>query len=321
MTTPDQLHSLLRRTLLKPLTSMTSQAAHDRRSSPRLCVLLSGRHGVGTTSLAVNLAVALADQGARVVLVDADVRRAQVARLCGVSSQAGIDDIQHARRDIHEVLVRGPAGLLILPATDGPFASPSPSPPPSDDDQIKTHLRLIRQLRSLDRHADIVLLDLGYGPSAAMRRYWESADDAVLVTTPDAPAVLDTYATVKGLLAGAAAPPLRLLVNRASVDEARDVHRRFDQSCNRFLGIGVEYAGSVPLDESMTAAARRNRPLILTQPGGPAAVAISEIAKGWQMAPERTLATTAGSRGAGGVRTDPGKFSSKSVSRPTSNVW
>ncbi|HND51324.1 MAG TPA: hypothetical protein PLV92_02965, partial [Pirellulaceae bacterium] len=140
-------------------------------------------------------------------------------------------------------------------------------------------------------------------------------------TTPDAPAVLDTYATVKGLLAGAAAPPLRLLVNRASVDEARDVHRRFDQSCNRFLGIGVEYAGSVPLDESMTAAARRNRPLILTQPGGPAAVAISEIAKGWQMAPERTLATTAGSRGAGGVRTDPGIFSSKSVSRPTSNVW
>ncbi|HND53068.1 MAG TPA: P-loop NTPase, partial [Pirellulaceae bacterium] len=205
MTTPDQLHSLLRRTLLKPLTSMTSQAAHDRRSSPRLCVLLSGRHGVGTTSLAVNLAVALADQGARVVLVDADVRRAQVARLCGVSSQAGIDDIQHARRDIHEVLVRGPAGLLLLPS------SPSPGSHPPDVDESKAHLRLIRQLRSLDRHADIVLLDLGFGPSAAMRRYWESADDVVLVTTPDAPAVLDTYATVKGLFAGAAAPPLRLL--------------------------------------------------------------------------------------------------------------
>ena len=65
------------------LRSMRERAA-AAGPPPRLLILAGGEPGVGVTTLTVNLGIALADQGLRVVVVDADVNRADVARLCGL---------------------------------------------------------------------------------------------------------------------------------------------------------------------------------------------------------------------------------------------
>ena len=74
---------------------------------PRLMVATSGKGGVGVTTLAVNLSVALAQQGSRVVVVDADLHRSDAATLCGLSEQQSVGDVVTARRDIHETAVTG----------------------------------------------------------------------------------------------------------------------------------------------------------------------------------------------------------------------
>ena len=65
-------------------------------------VLAGGKGGVGVTTLAVNLSVGLADQGARVVVVDADLYRSDVAVLCGIAERSTVEDVLIARRDVHE---------------------------------------------------------------------------------------------------------------------------------------------------------------------------------------------------------------------------
>src|SRR5262245_58863165 len=104
---------------------MMDQAAELRRrmhkgradasaSLPRTFVVAGGKPGVGTTTLAVNLAANLAHDAQRVVLVDADLYQAEVAAECGVAAGFHIGDVLAGRKNIHEALVRGPAGMQVL---------------------------------------------------------------------------------------------------------------------------------------------------------------------------------------------------------------
>jgi len=258
------------------LRNLVSQASREPQAAygprPRLVVFSGGKGGVGVTTLAVNLAICLVDQGLRVVLVDADLHRADVAALCRLPERGHVGDILSARRDIHEVLERGPGGILVVP---GVWA-------PDHEIPFSHHAqhRLVRQIQSLGRHADIVLIDVGSVSADAVQRFWSGADDVVLVTSPDAVSVMDCYATLKSALAGGAAPEcLRLIVNKATdAAQAADVHRRVDHSARRFLQRQVSFLGSVVADEAVARAATLPAPLMLSIPDCPAAHALAALA-------------------------------------------
>ena len=217
----------------------THEAVADHVPAPRLLVVSGGRSGVGVTTLAANLAVALSEHGVRVVLVDADLYRADVAVRFGMHQQSSVADVLAARLDIHDVLQQGPCGIQVVPGVQGPATSAEYS--------VTAQRRLLRQLRSLGRHADIVLLDAGNSSSEVMRRFWQAADEVLLVTTPESVAVMDCYATLKRLAIDAAKFSIRLIVNKtADRTTAEDVHRRINTSCQRFLGLGVGLLGHVP---------------------------------------------------------------------------
>jgi flagellar biosynthesis protein FlhG len=107
--------------------------------------------------------------------------------------------------------------------------------------------RLLRQLRTLGRHADVVLLETGNSSSEVVRRFWLAADEILVVTTPQPVAVMDCYATLKRLAASGRELPIRLIVNKsADRNTAEDVHRRINTSCQRFLGMELGLLGHVP---------------------------------------------------------------------------
>lgn len=263
---PDQATELRKLVLAAPRDALAGAG-----SPPRLLVLTGAKGGVGTTTLAVNLAVAMADHGVRVVLVDADVQRADVTTLCGLDDHQGMADVLASRRDIHEVLMRGPAGIQVVPGVWAPGVGGGYSE--------KSQYRLLRQLKSLGRHAEWVLVDVGHGAPDVVRRFWQAADEVLIVTTPDNVSVMDAYATLKLLLGENTPPGLRLLVNRArDADEAIDVHRRIDQSCRRFLGRDIRLVGQVPVDGNVPAAAQRHKPLLTVAASSAAAIAVVQAA-------------------------------------------
>jgi flagellar biosynthesis protein FlhG len=233
---------------------------------PRSLVVAGGKPGCGATTIAVQLARALAADAQRVVLVDGNAQPADspaddLAARCGLSPTLTMSDVLKGRKNIHEALLRGPAGLQVL--AGGP-ANAGREPPTRR--QIE---RLLRQMQSLVPHTDWFLIDAGHRPSELAARLWSAAEQILLVTSPDAAAVMDTYALVKTLLTRQALNrPVSLVVNQAADEAAAaDVCRRIDQSCRRFLGLGVELAGWLTRDARLAAG-----DLLSSDAEGPAAL-------------------------------------------------
>jgi flagellar biosynthesis protein FlhG len=222
----------------------------------------------------VNLAVALARHGLRTVLIDADLECADAAALCGCATSPGLGEVLASRRDIHEVLQRGPGGIQLV-AGVAKSETRGPCSP-------KAQQRFLRQLNSLSKHVDMLVVDAGSVPTELARQLWAAAHDVVLVTSPDVVAVMDSYAAVKTLYSpGQTASQVRLLVNHAGHDaEAADVFRRIDQSCQRFLGVALELAGTIPSDDQALQAARHGVPVLLLSPHSPLSRSIDALADG-----------------------------------------
>ncbi len=223
------------------------------------------------TTIAVNLSVALAEHGARVVVVDADLHQSDVAKLCGLSDHQGVVDVLVARRDIHEVLQRGPAGIQVVP---GLFA------PGSEGEWSEAaQRRLLRQLRTLGRHAEVVVLDAGGVSDAFLKLCCQAADQILLVTTADTQAVMDTYARVKTSVGDLGALRLQLVVNQCqAATDGDEVHHRVDQACQRFLGYHVELVAAVPSDPEVARAAARAAPFVVAAPHSSATRIVEQLA-------------------------------------------
>jgi len=219
---------------------LTQNAAQLARIGARLLVLSGGRPGVGATLLAVTLAEVLASEALRVLLIDADLYRADIADRCELAAAHNIHDVLRGQKSIHEVLQRGPAGIQVVAGAASVEARAS-----ATDRAIQ---RLVRQVPTLAKHADWLIVDAGNQPTELAARLWSIADELLLVTAPDVVAVMDTYALIKTLISRHTPHRSLSLVVNQSPDEATalDVHRRIDQSCRRFLGLAIGFCGSVP---------------------------------------------------------------------------
>lgn len=280
---PDQA-SPLRNLLLRESATGTSL------SRSRLVVAAGGKTDVGVTTVAVNLAVALARHGLRTVLIDADLQQPAAAQLCGCALTPGLGEVLTAKRDIHEVLQRGPAGLQVI--------SGIVHPDPNSQCTPKSQQRLLRQLYSLGKHTDVIVLDAGCAPTDLARQLWASADDVLLVTSPDVVAVMDTYATVKTMFTPATqtnriSPQLKLIVNQVHDEaQASDVFRRIDQSCQRFLELSLQLAAALPADEQTQQAQRHGVPVMVLAPQSPLSRVIDHLA--YALLPPEDEATAGG---------------------------
>jgi flagellar biosynthesis protein FlhG len=229
-----------------------SSPADAADAGPSIIAVTGGKGGVGTTTVAIRLAAALARGSDRVLLVDADPDRSDVAALCGLA--AGHDPVEPAaaRSPLDEALVRGPDGILVLPGA----TRPAMREPAIDC----FHARWMDVLRNARTPFDLVVVDTGNGTSRSVRKLWEAAELVLLVTTPELPSVLDAYASIKTLARRDAPPPIHTLVNR--VDEpavAYDVHGRLARAVWRFLGFHLDSAGYLSACPGLTTGESESR--------------------------------------------------------------
>ena len=232
---------------------------------------------MGATTVALNLAAALAERGGRVVLVDADLNHANLSNLCQLRSACTVREILSGRRDIHEVLVRGPAGVLILP---GAMSTAEPL------DLSHTALRRVTAgVLGLSRHTDWILLDLGSGAGPPARTLLELAHGMLVVTADDDDSVMDSYAAIKMLATGDRPGWVGLCVNQTTDGVlAGDVYERISRSARNFLARRVEAAVNVPADPLVPQAAAQGQPVVLASPESPAAGALVKLTAAVQAA-------------------------------------
>ncbi len=85
----------------------------------RVITVTSGKGGVGKTNVSVNMSVALAASGQNVLLMDADLGLANVDVLLGLQPSYNLSHVVNGERSLEEVMVSGPEGLKVIPASSG----------------------------------------------------------------------------------------------------------------------------------------------------------------------------------------------------------
>ena len=245
----------------------------------RTLVVASGRGGVGKSNLAVNLAVALGQRGARVVLVDGDLAQASLDLLLGVHPRWDLGDVLSGEKTLDEVVVTGPANVtLVTGASRAPVL---------ELDDYRREL-LLRSLGIADESADLLVVDTGRGVGRETLEICRAAHELLVVATPEMASFSDAYGLVKTLQReGALARAPRLVVNQATTpEEAEDAAHRMTLFARHFLRLEVQVLGSVPFDAALIRAVRAQEPVILASPQSPASLAYRAIAERlWKPSP------------------------------------
>lgn len=249
----------------------------DPRPAPQkrslLITVISGKGGVGKTSLAVNTALAAAASDRKTLLVDGDLSLANADLLLGVVPHPETEDILGASRsgDLRQMILPAAAGLELLPGASGNLALAQFS---TDD-----ACNLAARIRELGSAHDLILCDTGPGLSATTLALAQAADLVLLVLCGEPAAFTDAYGLLKVLHEQAASASLRLLINRArDRSEALTLADRFRRVTQRFLGLAPSAIGWVPEDPCVGIAARAQSAFLLEFPQAAASRAVRDLA-------------------------------------------
>lgn len=231
----------------------------------------SGKGGVGKTNFVANLAIAMKRIGKQAMILDADLGLSNIDVLLQLAPKYNIQNILNGEKSLDEVIVQGPHGIKILPASSGV--------------QELTALNEFQRLKILEEFdaytgdIDVLLIDTSAGISENVAFFCIAAEETIIVTSPEPTAITDAYALIKVLFTRYQEKEFSVLVNSVrNPDEALDVFRRLSLATERFLNISLDYLGYIPYDRDVQKAVRSQRAFIDAYPDCPASKKVIEIA-------------------------------------------
>jgi septum site-determining protein MinD len=233
----------------------------------RVITITSGKGGVGKTTTTANLGTALAMQGAKVAVIDADIGLRNLDVVMGLENRIVYDlvDVVEGRARLRQALIKDKRlpELCLMPAAQT-----------RDKDAVSPE-QMIELTNQLRQEFDFVLIDSPAGIEGGFRNAIAGADEVVIVTTPEVSAVRDADRIV-GLVEAAEKGPPNLIVNRI---KPRLVNRGEMLSVEDVLELlAITLIGIVPDDESIVTSTNRGEAVVYDQ-GSPAGRAFLNVAR------------------------------------------
>ncbi len=229
--------------------------APKKASTVRVISVTSGKGGVGKTNCVVNLAISLARTGKRVLVLDADLGLCNLDVMLGLTPKYNIKHVLSGEKTIEEIIVRGPEGIMIIPAASGIQELTSL--------KVEERLALTAGLERLDSDVDIMFIDTGAGISSNVMFFNTAATEIIVVVTPEPTSLTDAYALMKVLMKKHGEKNFKLLVNTARGDkEGKNIYSIISLVAGRFLNVSLEYLGCVVHDEKVSRAVLNQRAVV-----------------------------------------------------------
>ncbi|MGC9456092.1 MAG: MinD/ParA family protein [Halothiobacillaceae bacterium] len=257
------------------MTADLDQAAGLRnmvnRKPVRVIAVTSGKGGVGKTNVSVNLAMSMARNGQKVLLMDADLGLGNVDVLLGLSPKANLYHVVTGEKSLEDVIVEGPEGVGIIPAASGVKKMAELTP--------AENTGLIHAFSELQRPVDTLIVDTAAGIADSVIRFARAANEVLVVVCDEPASITDAYAMIKVLSREYGVDRFHVVANMTHHHaEGRRLFEKLLSVTDRFLDVKLGFLGAVPYDEYMRKAIQRQQPVALSYAGSRAARAFGEMA-------------------------------------------
>jgi ATP-binding protein involved in chromosome partitioning len=247
----------------------------DQPNLGKIVAISSGKGGVGKSTVAANLAVALAQAGFQVGVMDADVYGPNIPRMFGVNERPAVFGGKIRPLEAHGVKLMS---LGFLVERDAPAIWRGP-----------IIMKIVNQfLRDVDwGQLDYFIVDLPPGTGDAQLSLVQAThvSGAVIVTTPQEMAIGDALRGAK-MFERVGVPVLGVVENMSGFTDPETGKRfeLFSSGGGQRLAdeIGAPLLGSVPLQPQLTMLADAGQPILIAQPESPAATSLRDIAEALQ---------------------------------------
>ena len=252
--------------------SSTKRSRRARSTNARVIAITSGKGGVGKTNIVGNLGYTFTKLGKKVLILDADLGLGNLDVLLGLAPKFNLSHVILGEKTIDEILVEGPGKMKILPASSGI--------------QELTHLtkdqkiQILTQLDGLINQVDVLFIDTAAGISSNVMDFNATAQEVVVVVSPEPTSITDAYALMKVLSLKYSGKACKLVVNMVRrPEEGREVFRQLQLVTDRFLDITIEYLGHVLFDERVTKGVKNQKIVSEFFPDTPASRCFADISR------------------------------------------
>ena len=246
-------------------------AAAKRDHNTRIIAITSGKGGVGKTNFAVNMAIAYAQLGKKVILIDGDLGMANVNVLLNIVPQYNLMHVINKKKTMKEIIMDTEFGIKFIAGANGFSKIANLS--------VEELEYFANQFATLG-NADIIIIDTGAGIANNVLQFVAAADEVFVVTTPEPTAITDAYGIIKIITTELNSKDiqLNLLVNRVhSAEEGKKISDRIITIVGQFLNFKVNYIGFVYDDPVVQNSIARQKPFIIVSPSSKPAICIKHI--------------------------------------------
>jgi len=253
---------------------MFDQASGLRRMKKQMVKVIAvtgGKGGVGKTNVTLNLAMAMAQMGKKVLVLDADLGLANCDVMLGLRVERNLSHVLSGEAELDDILIEGPFGIRIVPATSGTQSMTELSP--------AEHAGLIRAFSELRQNFDVLLVDTAAGISDMVLSFSRASQDVLVVVCDEPSSITDAYALMKVLSREHAVRKFKIVANMVrSLKEGQELFAKLSRVADRFLDVTLELVATIPFDENVRKAARKQKAFVEAFPKTPASLAVKTLA-------------------------------------------
>jgi len=243
----------------------------DAASPVQVIAVTGGKGGTGKTSIAVNLATALAQNGRKTMLLDGDLGLSNCDVLLGLTPRYTLEHVLKGERALEEIILETPSGVRVVPAASGVARMASLS--------VTEQNGIVQAFAGLPGQLQTLIVDTAAGIGEQVLQFCQAAQQVLVVLRDEPTSFTDTYALIKVLSRDRGVRHFRVVTNLTrQPEEGQIAFRRLQRVTDRYLEVVLEYAGDIPEDLSLQKSVQAQRPVMEAFPACAAAKAFKSLA-------------------------------------------